>query len=272
MNISLSLALPDRRGTMLGLGAVLHAKGRVLEAMSDSAARLRQGVSRNDRILFDQLATVAQQLSDLTHQSPGKLSPEVYRTRRGELAAEQEGLQTELSKRSAEFRQQTTPISSVGVQAALPPESVLVEWFRFHPADSKAKDSKTIWGKPRYVAYVLRHEGEPAVVDVGDAEAIERLIKDFRIGLSDPKTTYVKEVARELSDRLVKPLLPYLGNAEQWLISPDGALNLLPFAALVDETGTYLARRVDIAYLTSGRDLLRFWNYLCLRRQCRGGR
>ena len=39
--------------------------------------------------------------------------------------------------------------------------------------------------------------------------------------------------------------------------SPLGALNLLPFAALVDERGEYLALHFEITYLTSGRDLLR---------------
>ena len=122
-----------------------------------------------------------------------------------------------------------------------------------------------MYGEPRYVAYVLRHEGEPVVVDVCeanvdacDADTIERLIRDFRTGLSDPRNTYVKEVARELYDKLVKPLRQHLGKANHVLISPDGALNLLPFAALVDETGTYLATKVEITYLASGRDLLRF--------------
>src|SRR5262249_23143215 len=40
------------------------------------------------------------------------------------------------------------------------------------------------------------------------------------------------------------------------LLSPDGALNLLPFAALMDEHGDYVAQRFELTYLTSGRDLL----------------
>src|SRR5262249_44174872 len=38
---------------------------------------------------------------------------------------------------------------------------------------------------------------------------------------------------------------------------PYGALNLIPFAALVDERGRYLVERYSFNYLTSGRDLLR---------------
>jgi CHAT domain-containing protein len=48
-----------------------------------------------------------------------------------------------------------------------------------------------------------------------------------------------------------------LGETRQLLISPDGELNLIPFAALVDERGRYLLERYSFTYLTSGRDLLR---------------
>jgi CHAT domain-containing protein len=50
---------------------------------------------------------------------------------------------------------------------------------------------------------------------------------------------------------------PLLGGARHLLVSPDGALNLLPFDLLVDEEGRYLVERYQITYLTSGRDLLR---------------
>jgi CHAT domain-containing protein len=48
-----------------------------------------------------------------------------------------------------------------------------------------------------------------------------------------------------------------VGDATRLLISPDGALNLVPFEAFVDEDGHYSVERYAIDYLTSGRDLLR---------------
>jgi CHAT domain-containing protein len=48
-----------------------------------------------------------------------------------------------------------------------------------------------------------------------------------------------------------------LGDATHLLISPDGELNLSPFAALIDEQRRYLIQRYSFTYLTSGRDLLR---------------
>jgi CHAT domain-containing protein len=51
------------------------------------------------------------------------------------------------------------------------------------------------------------------------------------------------------------------------LISPDGPLNLIPFAVLADERGRYAVERYSISNLASGRDLLR----LQVARESRGG-
>ena len=60
-----------------------------------------------------------------------------------------------------------------------------------------------------------------------------------------------------LDELVLRPLRPLLGAARHLLLAPDGALNLIPFGALVDETQHYLLERVTVSYLTSGRDLLR---------------
>src|SRR5262249_44248778 len=66
-----------------------------------------------------------------------------------------------------------------------------------------------------------------------------------------------KRLARLLGKRLMQPVIAAIGSAQHLLISPDGPLNLVPFAALVDERDNYLIERYNISYLTSGRDLLR---------------
>jgi CHAT domain-containing protein len=67
----------------------------------------------------------------------------------------------------------------------------------------------------------------------------------------------VEEPAREVHDRLMRPLRRHLGDAEHILVSADGLLNLLPFGVLRDEQGRYLVERAQLTYLTSGRDLSR---------------
>ena len=53
------------------------------------------------------------------------------------------------------------------------------------------------------------------------------------------------------------PLRKAIGTAQMLYLAPDGALNRLPFEALVDDAGKYLVESYRCAYLSSGRDLLR---------------
>jgi CHAT domain-containing protein len=55
----------------------------------------------------------------------------------------------------------------------------------------------------------------------------------------------------------MQPVRQFFGEHTHLLISPDGEMNLLPFAALIDEHGQYLIQRYAVTYLTGGRDLLR---------------
>src|SRR5262249_42615829 len=113
------------------------------------------------------------------------------------------------------------------------------------------------YGPPRYAAYVVRRDAAPIGFDLGPLDTIDRLIDVLRDALRDPAGAGVKARARALDDRVMRPLRASLGGAARLLVSPDGALTLVPFEALVDEHGRYLIERYAISYLTSGRDLLR---------------
>ncbi|HXU08974.1 MAG TPA: CHAT domain-containing protein, partial [Blastocatellia bacterium] len=99
--------------------------------------------------------------------------------------------------------------------------------------------------------------GAPRWVDIGPAAQINDALNNWRKALRDPARTNVNRLARVLGKRLMQPVLASIGSAQHLLISPDGPLNLVPFAALVDERDNYLVERYNISYLTSGRDLLR---------------
>jgi len=120
----------------------------------------------------------------------------------------------------------------------------------------KAKGADRV-GQPRYVAYVLKHNGIINSVDLGPAEAIDRAADQFLDAISNPESVNAKETGRALEEIVARPIRKLLGNVRNVLISPDGKLNLVPFAALVDEQGKHLIENYTITYLTSGRDLLR---------------
>jgi CHAT domain-containing protein/uncharacterized protein HemY len=253
-HVSFSVSELGRESVTLGISGVLQFKGRVLEATSDSVVRLRRSVRPKDRLVFDQLAEVAARFSTLTYQGASNFSNDEYKKQLDSLSHQQESLEAKLATRSSEFRRQVMPMTIESIRQVIPGDAVLVEWFRYIPFDPKAMAPT---GKPHYVAYVLKRSGDPVAIDMGEAQEIEDLADGFRRALGDPMRGDVKLRAATLSEKLIKPLRQHLAGYRHWLISPDGALNLVPMAALLDDKGEYLTQNVEITYLTSGRDLLR---------------
>jgi CHAT domain-containing protein len=256
VNISLfAVSAPgDRQALDLALTTVLQRKGRVLEVLTDSTAALRRRLNPQDRELLNQLFDVRSQLATLALNGPGKMSFDQYRAQRQKQEERAERLESAMSSRSAEFRALSQPVTIERVQALLPEGAALVELVSYVRYDFRLQIRG---GKPSYAAYVLAHEGAPAGLDLGEAAPIDSAVSALRAALRDPKRQDVKERARDLDQKVMRPIRNLLGNTRTVLLSPDGALNLVPFGARMDEQGHYLNERYSFTYLTSGRDLLR---------------
>jgi CHAT domain-containing protein/Tfp pilus assembly protein PilF len=253
-----SQAAPDDSQALnLAFTTLLRRKGRGLDAMTDTVATLRRHATPQDQELFDQLVDLRSQLAALTLRESGKADPETYRAKIKPLEEEVEGLEAKIGSRSAEFRAQSQPVSLDAVQAALPEGCVLIEFVVYTP-----REPQTEKGKPaRYLAYLLAAQGRPRWADMGEAAIIDRAVEAWRRALRDPTRRDVKQLARIVDEKIMGPARSILGEmpgeTRRLLIAPDGVLNLIPFAALVDERDRYLVERYAITYLTSGRDLLR---------------
>jgi CHAT domain-containing protein len=242
----------DQQALDLALTTLLRRKGRGLDAMTDTIATLRRYARPQDRELFDKLAGARSQLAVLALRAPTMANPSTYQTRIKPLIEKIENLEADLSARSAEFRAQTQPVTLSAVQDLLPADSALVEFAVFTPEDPQTTKNKP----PRYLAYVLRAQGRPKWADLGEADPIDRGIEEWRAALRNHRSD-VKHLGRMVDARVMRPVRALLGATRRLLIAPDGSLNLIPFAALVDEHNNYLVERYTISYLTSGRDMLR---------------
>jgi len=248
---------PERPEALrLAITTILQRKGRVLDAMSDSLASVRRSLAPQDRSLLDALNDTTSRLASLVLNGSQRPNRAEYDSQIKQLEQEREKLESEVSRRSVGFYQAGQTITLADIQAAVPADAAAIEFAIYRPFNSKAP-TRAAYGPPRYVAYVIRHDGDVRWKELGDAKAIDGAIQDLRAALRDPKRTDVRSLARTVEQLVIEPLGSALNGVSRLLVSPDGALNLIPFEALVNNQNQYLLQAYSINYLSSGRDLLR---------------
>jgi CHAT domain-containing protein/Tfp pilus assembly protein PilF len=236
---------------------LLQRKGRVQDAMSDTLAVVRRTSDTRNQELVEQLKTTTAELARLALNAANPSLADQRRLAIQSLEIRKEKFEAELAERSAEFRAETRPVTLEAVQAAIPDGAALLELAVFRPFDPRAERNAEAYGSAHYAAYVVRNQLAPRGFDLGPAAAIDEAVDALRAALRDPRRGDVKARARTLHSLVIAPVHAAFGALDRLLISPDGALNLVPFEALVDEQDRYVIERHAISYLTSGRDLLR---------------
>ncbi len=261
VSLSARDAPDDPAAASFALDTLLRRKGRVLDAVTDGMAALRKQLDPADRQLLEQLAAGRSQLAKLVLTGPAAFGdPGAYAREVARLESDVRRLEAAVRDKSAAYRAQTEPVSIQAVQKALPPGAALLEIARYRPHDPAARGEQRL-GPPEYAAYVLGPTGPPRLARLGDAATIDRLVGELREALASPERDDVVAVAQRLYARVMAPVMPLLGQGAEapthLVVSPDGALNLVPFGALADPAGRWLVQRFTFSYVTSGRDLLR---------------
>ncbi|MFP5271839.1 CHAT domain-containing tetratricopeptide repeat protein [Coleofasciculus sp.] len=246
----------------LALTTIFRRKGRILDVSTNSLQRLRQNITPENQALLDELSEAYSQLANLIYKTSDNeitLPLDEYRTQLASIEQRVQQLENQLSRQSEQFRIESKPVTIESIQPLIPEDAVLVELVRYEPVNL----SDQSYDEPRYAAYIFSSTGEPEAIDLGAADTIEKKIADFRQlfqnGTQIP-IPLIQQNARELDKLIMAPIREKIGNSRHILIAPDGALSLIPFEALVDESNRYLVETYSFTYLTSGRDLLRLQN------------
>ena len=267
-------------GPTTGLTWVLRRKAILLEALC--SFRDAQRVLEADPGVAAQavrLRGLRKQLQDLVMSPPRGWQAGQLEAQRGQLRDKCERLEGELHRAlSAHLGEPTYLAAQVeSVRSQLPPEAALVELVRFDAYDFRATGKQPKWKPARYAAFVLTpvENQPPRMVDLGLAQPLDAAVSAWRDAMTaaveawsaDPEgfgkkheageEAKLREASRPLYAKVFAPLREALGSARMIYLAPDGELNRLPFGALVDEDGKYLAESYRFAYLGSGRDLLR---------------
>lgn len=236
--------------------AVLRLKGVVLESLLEERSLVRRAVSPEDRERLDRLHGLkVAAMESLALSSTGQVDAERARTLKDE--------ETALAKSVGALGRAERPPFDLGrIQEALEPNQVLVELMRFQVYEKRGRLES------HYGAVILPRVGSPRWVPLGKSDALEDSIDRLVAAMGGGSRAAVPDLARGaesaetilrgLFDRLWSPLAAkFPPSAKSVLISPDGALHFVPWAALVDGKGAFVGSTWQISQVTSGRDLLR---------------
>jgi tetratricopeptide (TPR) repeat protein/CHAT domain-containing protein len=264
---ALALALarrddPDAVGRSAGW--VLNGKAVAQEALAQRALLARD----RDDPAAARLAAVRQQLAALTLASPQPGQEQERFRAIDRLTAQERELSKQLGQNASRPARDDPWVAPQEVRSALPADAVLVEFARFRVFDFQAKGTEKRWNPPRYAAWVIppAGRGEVRLIDLGAAEPIEADVAAVRHAIQ-PDLAALRERGEPaieaalrpsleaLADRVLRPLLPHIGEAKRWVLSPDAALWLVPWAALPLGKDRCAIEDHQIHYAVSGRDL-----------------
>jgi len=269
LSIAVKTGGRNHQALIMAANTVLQTKGLTLEALL-----VQPEPSEYTR--------VCQAIGKMVLTDSGERRSASYRDRLRILQERREELKAQRTDGSRwQFSSHVEKSTVATVAAALPQEAALVEIVKYG-GGGRRKESH---GGDRYVAFVIRPAGSvpPVLVDLGDAERIDRAVQTFRravewtgswdsatrisTGLSvDPSVlARAREWHREdqttvsvaLERLLFSPIRPHLEVAKRVFISPDSDVALVPFEALMDRAGHFLIEDYTFSYLTAGRDITR---------------
>ena len=241
---------------------VLTAKGSVFEKQRRLRVQRRRfqadPQSQAARRFADYEQTV-KQLATLALATPDPKQAQAWRTKIADLARRTDELEAELARLDAGFRAERAEASRTPeqLQAALPPGTALVDLLVYTAYQPPAQGKGEFQTERRLVAFVVRPDRPIARVDLGPIAPILKAIDEWRPLLVGGKTAPAASDPAQTLRRLIwEPVEPHLEGIASVLVSPDGALGLVPLAALPGkEPNRYLIEERSIAVVPVPRML-----------------
>jgi CHAT domain-containing protein/tetratricopeptide (TPR) repeat protein len=260
---ALSRVGPDATARLRVHDALIRSRALVLDEV---VSRHRpDGAEPAAADVDGRLAAARQRLANLLVRGP-EGQPQLFRTVLDRARAEKDAAEEALATRSAPFRQARAraTIGADAVRDGLPADAALISFVRYERKQSGQRTAE-------YAALVANAgRTEHAFVALGSATAVDVAIERWRAQIARPQPDRpgtsdesYRRVGAALRMLIWDPLRPSIADAAQVFVVPDGALNLVTFAALpagdryLAETGPlfhYLSTERDIVQAASRED------------------
>ncbi len=253
----------DAAAVRFGLELVLRRKGIVLDAQSRAQEAMARLMSGATLAAWQRLTDLRSDLAKRLLSGPGQQDPAAYRaeleTMQASIAREEERLSQQSGLVAQDLAQRQ--VTAAQLAGRLPPGAVLAEFVRIRDWDPRG----VVWSPTsRYLVFILTANDRVALIDLGIAEPIDAEVGAALSEIKNPDflknvAGYVQRTDAALARLYASVVQPVQGatSARRLIVSPDGELNKVPFAALRTPSGRYLTEEMPLSYVASGRDLVR---------------
>jgi CHAT domain-containing protein/tetratricopeptide (TPR) repeat protein len=249
---------------------VINSKSLTIRASALSTVLSRDAKNPEAIEILDELNATRARLSQLalSREKSGRTAADIDKEY-GPLAKKELELAHQLGlKLGKPVLEEWTKLDQV--RAALPADSVFVEFAKILVTESKLGRNPADPKVARYAAWVIppAGQGEVKLVDLGLAETLENAISEATAAIKPPGKGTIKNADQPvaerkamaalqvLSDRLYVPLKDELQPAKRWVLGLDASLWLVPWAALPVSEGRYAVEDHLIHTVINGNDLL----------------
>ena len=253
MNQELRNRIDDYLSIALNSGSRFHDNGVSIAITYKGATLARQRAMRLAskapaiKNRFGQLQEISQSLSLLSRSNPTPQQQVEWKRRMVELTNRKEKLEAEISRDSVDFRAAWNAISAQEIQESLPANVVIVDFFQYEHVG--LDDQKNTWvSTTSMLATVVRPDQEMKLIELGPVRSLNGYIDKWLATKGASKEA--KEAGLEIRKQIWDPLVKHVSDLETILISTDGSLGKLPFAALPGKKeDTYLIEDHRIALI-----------------------
>jgi CHAT domain-containing protein/tetratricopeptide (TPR) repeat protein len=277
--LTLSAAGAGGEDTTRVVDSLIRSRGLVLDEMARRRHASADATRPDLAPSWAALVSARQRYANLVIRGGDEQHPDRFPALLEAARREKEDAERAFADKSVAFGRDLSHVESGldEVYAALPANAALVSFVRYdrsvvEPAgpppstSTRSRAARSRKAVPSYLACVLRSEQpQPWVVPLGSASAIDALVArwhDETSPLSQGRLPAEAEPAYRsagaaLRRRTWDPLREYLTGASTVFVVPDGALNLVSFAALPVGEKRYLIETGPlIHYLSAERDLV----------------
>lgn len=199
---------------------------------------------------FLELERVVARLAALAFRTSDPKHLEEYHRQIQELTEEKERLESRLARRSVAYRQekQQQRLTPAQLQTVLPKDAALLDFLEYMHALPSAEKKGQRQHERRLAVFIVRHDSLVRV-DLGPMELIQEALERWRPALQRRFHAKGDDARGAAVRRLVwQPLEKHLQGTKLVLVSPDGALARVPFAALPgSKPNSYLLEELAIA-------------------------